>query len=280
MISCPRCGLQVIELHTVESHLAQKLSELGELAPGQVCMACLNELRKTASGGKGGVLLAQEKAKEQHRIHLWKSRVSLVKNGRQLMSQKMYSEAAVAYEKYIKILEIVFGVEKGQNLSPEKFKDTARTEELTIVASVYWDLLRIYDTSDKYGDRQAQAARQLATFIKFTPIFPDIIKRAESFAKQAKHPAVIRSFLKQASAERPRCFIATSAFESVYASEVQFLRWFRDEKLKLSLPGRFFIYFYYRYSPAIAQFLDKVPIVKPLVRFFIRKLIACVSYFL
>lgn len=280
MISCPRCGLQVLDLHTVDGSLSQKLAELGEMTPPQVCMACLTELRKTASGNKGGILLAQEKAKEQHRIHLWKSRVSLVKNGRQLMSQKMYSEAAVAYEKYIKILEIVFGVEKGQFLSPEKFKDSARTEELTVVASVYWDLLRIYDTSSKYGERQQLAARQLATFIKFTPIFPDIIKRAESFARQAKNPAVIRSFLRQASAERPRCFIATAAFENPHAPEVQYLRQFRDTQLKKTIWGRKFVKIYYRLSPRVAEFLDRHSFLKLPTRFFIRRLIACVSYFL
>lgn len=277
MVNCSRCGLQVLDLHFVDANLSQKLVELGENIPSQVCMSCLTDLRKTASSNSGGVLMAQEKAKEQHRLQLWKSRVSLVKNGRQLMGQKMYSEAAVAYEKYIKILEIVFAVEKGQSLTPENFKDSARTEELTIVTSVYWDLLRIYDTSDKYGERQQIAARQLALFVKFTPIFPDIIKRAESFVKQAKHPGVIKNFLKLASNERPRCFIATSAFESPLAIEVQILRIFRDQYLKKFKTGRLFIKKYYRFSPTIAEFLDKNTILKPAIRAILRLLIKCVS---
>ncbi len=277
MVNCPRCGLQVLDLHMVDANLSQKLGELGESVSSQVCMSCLTDLRKTASSNSGGVLLAQEKAKEQHRLQLWKSRVSLVKNGRQMMGQKMYSEAAVAYEKYLKILEIVFAVEKGQSLSPENFKDSARTEELTIVTSVYWDLLRIYDTSDKYGERQQIAARQLALFVKFTPIFPDIIKRAESFVKQAKHPGVIKNFLKMASNERPRCFIATSAFESPLACEVQILRNYRENYLKKSLWGRVFIINYYRYSPRFAEFLDKKNFLKPFVRLILRLLIKCVS---
>ena len=112
MVSCPRCSLQVMDLHDVDGPLLQRLNELGEATPPAVCMSCLTDLRKVASSGAGGVLMAQEKAKEQHRLQLWKSRVSLVKNGRQLMNQKMYSEAAVAYEKYLKILEIVFNVQK------------------------------------------------------------------------------------------------------------------------------------------------------------------------
>jgi hypothetical protein len=79
------------------------------------------------------------------------------------MNDKAFSDAAVAYEKYIKVLEIIFDAKPGE-LSPEQFKDAARTQELTVVASAYWDLLRIYDTSEKYGDRQAIAAKKLAQF--------------------------------------------------------------------------------------------------------------------
>lgn len=277
MVVCPRCSLQVMDLHVVDGPLLQRLTELGESAASQVCMSCLTDLRRVASAGAGGVLMAQEKAKEQHRLQLWKSRVSLVKNGRTMMSQKMYSEAAVAYEKYIKILEIVFNVEKGAHLTPDHFKESARTEELTVVTSVYWDLLRIYDTSDKYGERQAVAGKQLALFVRYTPIFPDIIKKAEAFARQAKNPSAFKAFLKNASNERPRCFVATSAFESPLSTEVQLLRFFRDEKLKSFSIGRFLIRKYYKHSPRIAEFLDRNSYLKPAVRAFLRLLIKCVS---
>ena len=279
MINCPRCSLQVMDLHGVDGPLLQRLNELGETTSTQVCMSCLTDLRKVASSGAGagGVLMAQEKAKDQHRLQLWKGRVSLVKNGRQLMNQKMYSEAAVSYEKYLKILEIVFNVEKGKNLVPDHFKESARTEELTVVTSVYWDLLRIYDTSSKYGDRQAVAAKQLAQFVRFTPIFPDIIKRAEAYVKQAKNPSAFKSFLKNASNERPRCFIATSAFEGPLHTEVQILRHFRDQKLKPFKYGRLFVREYYKHSPRIAKFLDRKPYLKPTARAFLKLLIKCVS---
>jgi hypothetical protein len=51
------------------------------------------------------------------------------------MSVKNYSEAAVAYEKYLKILELVFGCKKGEKITPEQFKDNARTSELTVVTA-------------------------------------------------------------------------------------------------------------------------------------------------
>lgn len=278
MIQCPRCGIQVTELHPVDPDLIAKLQAAGETnLPPQVCAGCISDLRRTLASSSGGVLMAQERAKEQHRLQLWKSRVMLIKKARMCMSQKLYGEAAAAYEKYLKILDIVFDVKKGDRLKPEAFKDSARTTELTVVASVYWDLMRIYDSNEKYSDRMTNAAKQLAVFIQYTPIYPDIIRKAESFQKTARHPHIVKQFLKLSDKERPRCFIATAAFENPCAPEVLTLREFRDFTLRNSRWGRKFIAFYYRTSPAIACLLDKQPQFKPAVRALLRLLIKCVS---
>jgi hypothetical protein len=276
MVQCPRCAVQVTELHPVPAEIIMKMQSTGQTVPPEVCVACMNEIQRTVAASSGGVLMMQERAKEQHRLSLWKNRVQLIRQARTHMSQKKYSEAAAAYEKYIKIMEIVFECKKGE-LKPELFKESARHTELTVVASVYWDLLRIYDMSDRYADRQSNCARQLASFIRFTPIYPDIIRKAEIFQRSAKNPAVIKQFLKASGESRPRCFIATSAFESVFAVEVQQLRFYRDQKLKNHLWGRAFVRAYYKYSPAIACLLDKQAWAKPAVRAILRFLIKCVS---
>ncbi len=275
MIQCPRCGIQVTELHPVPSDIVMKLQAAGESVPGQVCVGCINELQRNAANSSGGVLMAQERAKEQHRLSLWKNRVQLIKQARIFMSQKMYSQAAASYEKYLKIMEIVFECKKGE-LKPELFKESARHTELTVVASVYWDLLRIYDMSDKHAERQSYCAKQLASFIRFTPIYPDIIRKAEIFQRSAKNPAVIKQFLKMSSESRPRCFIASSAFDSVYAAEVQQLRFFRDYTLKKYSWGRGFTMYYYRVSPKIACLLNRHSWAKPPIRAILRLLIKCV----
>ncbi|MGZ3795331.1 MAG: CFI-box-CTERM domain-containing protein [Pseudobdellovibrionaceae bacterium] len=275
MIQCPHCKIQVTELHAVPSDLAMKMEAAGESIPGQVCVGCLSEIQRKVSSSSGGVLMAQERAKEQHRLSLWKNRVQLIRQARVYMNGKMYSDAAASYEKYLKVMEIVFECKKGE-LNPAIFKESARHTELTVVASVYWDLLRIYDTSHQYAERQNHCAKQLASFIRFTPIYPDIIRKAEIFQRSAKNPSVIKQFLKMSSETRPRCFIASAAFESVYAVEVQQLRFFRDHKLKKTSWGRSFVKYYYRISPAIACLLDKHSWAKPGVRCFLRILINCV----
>ena len=273
--ACPRCGNPSEEFQAIDAGLIAKLKEAGntEDIPNMVCGNCFKEL----AGGiaRGSVLMAREKAKEQKKLMLWKSRVNLIKKARQCMTDKMFSDAAVAYEKYLKVLEVVFDSKPGE-LTPEQFKDSARTQELTVVASVYWDLLRIYDTSPKYGDRQNNAAKKLAQFLRFTPIFPDIVRKAEIFQKTAKNPTVIKSFLKTAATEKGRCFIATAAFE-YHSPEVEALTQWRDQFLQKHFLGRVFISIYYRLSPPLARFLDKQNSLKSPVRAVLRKFVSFLS---
>lgn len=271
-VPCPRCGTPSTELQSVDGALIAKLRESGnsESLPSQVCANCFNQL--AGSVARGSLLMAREKAKEQKKVMLWKSRVNLIKKARQAMQDKAFSDAAVAYEKYIKVLEVVFDAKTGE-LSPELFKDSARTQELTVVASVYWDLLRIYDTSERYGDRQAAAAQKLAQFLKFTPIYPDLIRKAEAFLKTAKNPNVVKAFLKAASDEKGKCFIATAAFQ-YQSPEVLALRNFRDRHLLNHPAGRLFVKTYYTLSPPIAQLLNKYTFLRSPTRKALRKIVA------
>ncbi len=256
MEKCPRCGLDVNELHAMGPEFEAQLQVIGEMVTGAICLPCTSDMRKLLSKSRGGVLMAQERAKDVYRLDLWKNRVSLIKKAREFMNSKNYTAAAVTYEKYIKILEIVFALKKGETLNPTLFKDSARTSEITVVASVYWDLIRIYDTNDKYSDRQLQAGKQLASFIQYSPIYPDIIKKAEAFAKSAKNPGNVKAFIKAATQQRPKCFIATSTYGDPFCSEVVYLRLLRDYCLNKHLAGRLLVNVYYKISPAIAATIE------------------------
>lgn len=268
-IACPQCGNMTDSLQAISPVIVAKLSEAGQNVSPQVCASCYQTL--AGSVARGGVLMAQEKAKANKKLMLWKSRVGLVKKARQCMNEKAYSDAAVAYEKYIKLIEMVFDCQPGE-LTPEHFKDAARTQELTVIASTYWDLLRIYDTSDKYGDRQMLAAKKLAIFLRFTPVYPDIIRKASSFQKTARNPETIKAFLKMVSQESGRCFIATAAFQ-YHSPEVEKLTQFRDQVLLRSKLGNYFVRFYYFISPSIASFLDNQPLFRKLTRAILKKIV-------
>lgn len=279
MALCPNCQNEFAELQIPEKDLVQSFQEKfsGQSLPDQLCRGCLNDFRKQVYG-VGGVFIAQQKAVEQKKQELWRARVTFVKSGHQYMNKQLFSDAAVAYEKYLRTLEIVFDCPPGQ-LSPQVFKESAKTAELTVISGVYWDLVRIYDTSDKYADRQKTALNQLTKFIGYTPIYGDLIRKAQQFAKSARNPSLVKNFIRSAGQKHGRCFIATSAFETPLATEVVILKKIRDEKLKTNAYGRKFVFLYYKFSPKIAYFLDKNPQIKPATRAALRAVIKCVSYF-
>jgi len=63
-----------------------------------------------------------------------------------------------------------------------------------------------------------------------------------------------------------RCFIATAAYGTAMAQEIQVLREFRDGYLLTNSLGQSLVDLYYRISPPIAQFITEHPSLKPIVR--------------
>lgn len=277
MSSCPNCGVKGVELVKVDSGLKLHLSSTQQFenkpVPDAVCENCHNVF--TSSLSQGALLRRQQAARENNKMMLWKSRVNLVKQAKTQMASKNFSEAALTYEKYLRVLEIVYDKKAGQ-LTPELFKEKGEQPEMTVIASVYWDLMRIYDSSSRYADRQQKAAEKLAQFARFTPIFPDIVRKAEIQARTGKNPAMFKRFLTLSNKTRPRCFIATSAFAYETNSTVLELCRFRDQFLATKSWGRSFIVIYYRYSPSIAEALDQTPLLKPVVRMLLRLAANCV----
>jgi len=62
------------------------------------------------------------------------------------------------------------------------------------------------------------------------------------------------------------CFIATAAYGTPMADEIQILREFRDEYLLTNPLGQTLVDLYYRVSPPIAEFITEHPSLKPIVR--------------
>jgi hypothetical protein len=62
------------------------------------------------------------------------------------------------------------------------------------------------------------------------------------------------------------CFIATAAYGSPMAPELDLLRTWRDVELSSMYLGRTFIEVYYRLSPPIARFIEKRDVFRLIVR--------------
>lgn len=271
VIVCSYCGDTVQSLIPIEAGMRIGLQENARLTsiPNSVCAGCHAILAKMIS--MGALLRSQAQVKEQNRLNLWRNRVSLVRKAKDHLAKREYAESAIHFEKYLRALELVYDKKAGE-LSPDLFSTEARRQEMTVVASVYWDLVRIYDQSPKYKDRQTAAAVKLAEFARFTPIYGHIMRKAEGLTRTAKSPDVFKHFIKISSKTRPRCFIASAAFEGAHDPTVETLRVFRDRILRRNYFGRRFTRLYYRFSPPIASWIDRAPgFVRIALRFLLRK---------
>lgn len=273
---CPRCQNTAPSLLPIEHGVRQKFNLIrpGVHLPNALCANCFSEIKDFL--GQSSAALVREKSKEESKMKLWRSRVGLLKRARNLMKKRAFGEAIVAYEKYIKVLEVVFDVTE-EGLRPEIFKERMATKELTIITSVYWDLLRVYDTNEKYRPRMVTTSTKLVQFAPFTPITIDIVKKAEAYKKQARNPDIFKTLIRELMYKRNHCFIATSVFEEQEDwVHIEALRRFRDLRLQRYYWGQKLTRVYYRWSPSLARMLDRVPIFKPSIRW----LLKCIAFLL
>jgi|ETNmetMinimDraft_11_1059920.scaffolds.fasta_scaffold93608_2 hypothetical protein len=77
--------------------------------------------------------------------------------------------------------------------------------------------------------------------------------------------------------ENPKCFIATAAYGTRFAEEINILRDFRDKKLRNSFIGNVFINFYYKTSPPIANIISKNEFLKKVVRTVLKPIIRIIK---
>jgi hypothetical protein len=62
------------------------------------------------------------------------------------------------------------------------------------------------------------------------------------------------------------CFIASAAYGSALSNEVNVLKQFRDEYLLTRELGKIFVSAYYKYSPPLADYIAKHPVIRKIVR--------------
>lgn len=269
--SCKKCLGEFDEFIKLDAGMKLRLQEIGNEAHSyeKVCNNCFNIIKDEIN--QGAKLMAEQNQIEQNKKMLWKNRVGFIQEARERMNVRSFSEAAVLYEKYLRALEITHDVQPGQ-LDPMIFNAPGKQSELTILCTVYWDLFKIYDASDKYLDRQQRIGQHLLAIVPHSTVQSDLLKKSERFVREAKNTDNAREFLiklREATGQSG-CFIATAAFGSYEQENVVVLRQFRDQVLEKTLVGKNLIRFYYAVSPGIAKRIAKSPSAKKLTRSMIR----------
>lgn len=149
-------------------------------------------------------------------------------------------------------------------------------------ANTYLDIKAIKQL-DAYKDniiqiREATISESSTTFNKnidvdsqylfFASYEPDAVQNSSCYQAQAiNNPSMMQLYNPDKNIKLDReCFVATAAYGTDMAQEIEHLRWFRDHVLVNYAVGRHFIVWYYQYGPHMARFIQD----KPLLRFGVR----------
>jgi hypothetical protein len=99
---------------------------------------------------------------------------------------------------------------------------------------------------------------------KIEGMMADLMDKLRKLRKSAKE--LEKEAKKDLGLKGDFCFIATAAYGTPTAKEIDELRHFRDEYLRKSSLGNDFIKFYYANSPPIAKFISEHEILRVIVR--------------
>ncbi len=253
--------------------LALQASQFEGELPQEVCPNCYSEMSSITS--RGAKLRAQQSARHQNLKIVWKNRLKLLKKGKKKMQERNFTEAAVLYEKYIRAVEIVFSKKPGE-LTPDDFKGIKR-KEMSALTSVYWDLIRIFDTGSRNDQRMKAAADKLVLFFPHSKGQSDLAKKIQAFSRNCRNPKIMKPLIRQIKIKSGSCYIATATYGDSNSAQVLTFYRFRDEILIQSTLGRNFIKFYYSTSPHLAKFVDKSLFLKKLSRFVLDRIALLIS---
>jgi len=106
---------------------------------------------------------------------------------------------------------------------------------------------------------------QLSTFAMDPELKEHFIKNKEAFSN-LKQSLVAASLSRPTVKSNSGCYIATMVYGDYDHPQVLILRKFRDDLLVQSVPGRFFIRHYYKFSPAIVEKLKGNVIINGLIK--------------
>jgi len=96
-------------------------------------------------------------------------------------------------------------------------------------------------------------------------------------ANISEKDGTVREFCKLHKPKSGGCFIATAAYGTPFAEEINVLRYWRDECLRKNRFGRMFIGCYYTGSPLLAYIISKSSILRSFTRLMLKPIVKLIK---
>jgi hypothetical protein len=202
--------------------------------------------------------LTPEQAREMQKQYA--NRFSILKRAQEYNRKEEIGKSMELYLQYLKYVSDFHKTEE-KKLKPSMFDPKKDMAELLLISHVYWDIARAYDRSPRL---EAELKRCLQQFLLFSIGFKYQYLNSEMMRrfirkKMCYNQKLFEDTYKQLRVHAKSCYIATYVYPD-QDPKLETLRQFRDHCLNKSLWGRYFIAFYYAYSPIFLSFLDRLPL--------------------
>jgi len=123
--------------------------------------------------------------------------------------------------------------------------------------------------SEPLSEVSASINRIMTKYRALYDLNPEFLREIKQITDAHSHtPSTPRHSYSSSSSSSSdsSCFVATAAFGTPWAHEIDILRRWRDEVLTKNIFGMLFIKFYYAVGPYLARIVDKSDILKKIVR--------------
>ncbi len=257
---CPMCKCETFDLVMIDAFTKSALEESNkEFVYESTCSDCFILLKDQIT--QVGRMKAEKKQRLQELLDKWSTKIEVLKTGRALMSQKIYSEARKYFEEYIAILEAVYN-RGDEGLRPHMIPEQHRKQESTLLCGLYCDLIFIYDKFEPGTARLKNMCDTLVEFFSYSRGQGSLLRKIKRLEGESKNKDVFKKLFQKAKNRKSSCFVATTVFDNNDAVELAVLRNFRDQFLRKSHLGRKLVYVYYQHSPSFSAKIKSLPTVK------------------
>ncbi len=184
-------------------------------------------------------------------------RMSIARKGQSAAARNDYTAAVRFYNQYLSIVAH-FKNSQPYGLTPLDFHPKDDLSEMLLLSHIYWDLAKVYDLAPNLG---ADFQKALDQFVLFTVKAPYHVVNAEMIRKyirkgQLSHTKAFETTHSKIKSSAKKCYVASYCFgEDHYVTND--LRSFRD-RVWSNFFAAAFIRGYYRISPALVDFCEKI----------------------